>query len=701
MKKVLSFILGLMIVISLIGCSNGSNEFTITLELDGGTGESSIVAVADTIITEPTTTKEGYTFGGWYMDEELSTGYVFNKMPAQDLTLYAKWQANEYTITIELAGGIGPTSIVADFGTELTVQNPTKAGHTFLGWYTDASLVTVYVFDTMPSNDLTVYAKWEKNVFNITVSANIEGSTPTMVMGEIVDVNQSYILTAPVVEGYSFEYWRELDTTDVLSFDSSFEYVPTANIAIEAYYTEGSTVVEPTLFYESSFEDGVKLSYAEAVIELSGESWNFADALVGSLATDLSVSGNSVRIRDGYIQTQFTASDVAQVIFHAGTYGNDADGLVTFQISVDGTTWVTVDSFTSTGTLEEHNYVFDAAMWTSLSLSPTDAYYFKITSSTDGRTNIDDFKIYTGEGQLVDNTPLYSITFTNEFETSYLLDETVDLSECVATHPTTGATDCDVIGSVDSSIAGVYEITFYKTDEFGNTITETVNITIISEDTTDYLGMDLFAYYDDAVGLYGSSLMDALHIILNTGFSGVTYGDARYILDESDQDPNNASNLILVYLGTSINGNWDSGATWNREHVWPQSLLGVSADNGTVNSASDLYNLMPANPGENSSRGNSPYSEMGLGYEPRDEVKGDVARALFYMMIMYDELNLVDTAPGVHEMGYLNELLQWHIDDPVDDFEMNRLEVIYGEQYNRNPFVDYPHFVELIWFYQQ
>jgi endonuclease I len=90
---------------------------------------------------------------------------------------------------------------------------------------------------------------------------------------------------------------------------------------------------------------------------------------------------------------------------------------------------------------------------------------------------------------------------------------------------------------------------------------------------------------------------------------------------------------------------------------------------------------------------------MGLGYEPRDEVKGDIARALFYMMIMYDELELVNTAPGLHEMGYLDELIAWHYADPVDDFELARMEIIYGEQYNRNPFVDYPHFVDLIWSY--
>lgn len=220
----------------------------------------------------------------------------------------------------------------------------------------------------------------------------------------------------------------------------------------------------------------------------------------------------------------------------------------------------------------------------------------------------------------------------------------------------------------------------------------------VSDDYSDYLLMDLDSYYDNAEGLYGVDLMAALHTIINTGFIGVTYGEARYILDESDVDPNTNDNLILVYLGTSISNKWDSGSTWNREHVWPQSLLGSSANNGEVNVASDLYNLMPSNPAENSARSNYPFTALLNGYEPPDERKGDVARALFYMMIMYDELNLVNTAPKLHEMGYLDELIAWSLSDPVDDFELNRLDVIYSYQLNRNPFVDYPHFVELIWF---
>jgi endonuclease I len=172
------------------------------------------------------------------------------------------------------------------------------------------------------------------------------------------------------------------------------------------------------------------------------------------------------------------------------------------------------------------------------------------------------------------------------------------------------------------------------------------------------------------------------------------------MLDETDRDPNQSGNLILVYLGTSVSGVWDSGNTWNREHVWPQSLLGVSADNSTVNSASDLHNLKPSDPAENSSRGNKFFgnSTTSQTYEPRDEVKGDIARILFYMDIMYDELSLIEANEGnTYQMGNLDALLAWHIEDPVDDFEMYRNQKIEAFQGNRNPFIDHPEFADKIY----
>lgn len=206
-------------------------------------------------------------------------------------------------------------------------------------------------------------------------------------------------------------------------------------------------------------------------------------------------------------------------------------------------------------------------------------------------------------------------------------------------------------------------------------------------------------YYDGAEGLTGTAMETFLREVVTDGYNGISYGDSRYILDETDRDPNNSSNVILVYLGTSVSGTWDAGVTWNREHVWPQSLLGVSVDNSSIDEGSDLHNLKPANPSENSSRSNDYFDNYRTSdtYEPRDEVKGDVARMLFYMTVRYSNLELVNTAPATYQMALLDVLLDWHQQDPVDDFERNRNEVIYSYQNNRNPFIDHPEFVSAIW----
>ncbi len=206
-------------------------------------------------------------------------------------------------------------------------------------------------------------------------------------------------------------------------------------------------------------------------------------------------------------------------------------------------------------------------------------------------------------------------------------------------------------------------------------------------------------YYSGAGGLMGNDLKLFLRTIISVGFSGVSYGETRYILNITDRDPNNPNNVILVYRGTSVSGIWDSGATWNREHVWPQSLLGGKASNSRTNIASDLHSLKPANPSENSSRSNRYFDDSGVSgsYEPRDEVKGDVARILFYKVVKYEELELVNSVPIELQMGNLDTLLRWHLFDPVDGFERNRNNVIFSYQNNRNPFIDHPEFVEKIW----
>ncbi|PLX24018.1 MAG: hypothetical protein C0597_00345 [Marinilabiliales bacterium] len=223
-------------------------------------------------------------------------------------------------------------------------------------------------------------------------------------------------------------------------------------------------------------------------------------------------------------------------------------------------------------------------------------------------------------------------------------------------------------------------------------------------------------YYSTTDGLTEEALRAALHNIIDDHIVK-TYGDARYILDDSDKDPNNNSNLILIYTGTSVSSNWDAGATWNREHIWSKSH--GFPDEGTDIPYSDLHNLKPSYPSVNTDRSDKDFDEGGeqhdvatecfftsTTWEPRDDVKGDVARIMLYMVVRYEgdatgepDLELVDeiTSYPDPEFGVFSTLLKWHYEDPVDDFERNRNNVIYSYQENRNPFIDHPEFVSLIW----
>jgi endonuclease I len=240
------------------------------------------------------------------------------------------------------------------------------------------------------------------------------------------------------------------------------------------------------------------------------------------------------------------------------------------------------------------------------------------------------------------------------------------------------------ISGFDSNTPGENLVTVTYGDfstTFTVTILENTNSLVLSE------------YYKNAEGLTGNALLLALRTIINTGKVNISYDDARYILDETDRDPDNPDNVILIYTRASVPGEWNY-PTWNREHVWPQSLLG----NDSV-MTSDLQNLKPSDVDENGFRGNKYFDNVSstVAYEPPDEVKGDIARILFYMVVMYDKLALVNQAPTTYQMAMFSVLLSWHEADPVDDFERNRNDVIFQYQKNRNPFIDYPEFVELIW----
>ena len=220
------------------------------------------------------------------------------------------------------------------------------------------------------------------------------------------------------------------------------------------------------------------------------------------------------------------------------------------------------------------------------------------------------------------------------------------------------------------------------------------------------------SYYDGVFGV-GPALKAQLGAAMSAGHIQRQYGDYRTAARFIDTDPNDPARILLVYNRASVPAAWDSGVTWNREHVWPQSLQPGSASNSTSGNLGDPHALRPANPSINSSRGNKPfgfaettgsYGSLGAYYFPGDLDKGDIARSLFYSDTRWGPalgLSLVDSFPGSNQMGQLSSLVAWHYLDPPDEFERRRNHAIFSPALNpifftnnRNAFVDLP---EVVW----
>ena len=177
----------------------GINQYTITFDTNGGSEIAPITQDYGTEITAPDNpTRKGYTFKGW--DKEIP-----KTMPAENMTVKAQWEINQYTITFDTNGGSEIAPITQDYGTEITApDNPTRKGYTFKGWDKE-------IPETMPADNITVKAQWEINQYTITFDTN-GGS-------EIAPITQDYgtEITAPdnpTRKGYTFKGWdKEIPET--------------------------------------------------------------------------------------------------------------------------------------------------------------------------------------------------------------------------------------------------------------------------------------------------------------------------------------------------------------------------------------------------------------------------------------------------------------------------------------------------------
>lgn len=237
-------------------------------------------------------------------------------------------------------------------------------------------------------------------------------------------------------------------------------------------------------------------------------------------------------------------------------------------------------------------------------------------------------------------------------------------------------------------------------------------------------------YYNGTEGLTGNALKTALHNIIKSD-NHTSYSGLWSAYQQTDKKPNgkvwdiysdipNGTPPYQFTFGSDQCGNYSGeGDCYNREHLWAQSWTNNDSDEKT-----DLHHVYPTDGYVNNRRSNYAFGEVnnaswtsqngsklgnntvsgysGTVFEPIDEYKGDIARALMYVCVRYYQ---EDNSWGTSDMTNkslikdwaMTMLLRWHEEDPVDDKEINRNNAVYNIQHNRNPFVDYPEFANKIW----
>ena len=217
----------------------------------------------------------------------------------------------------------------------------------------------------------------------------------------------------------------------------------------------------------------------------------------------------------------------------------------------------------------------------------------------------------------------------------------------------------------------------------------------------DYYGSILNTYTD------ASTLKNQLNQRLNNGFKSQSYtSDSTHLQTIDCYD---GTYVECLYTGVRLDKDGVTKNQWNKEHIWAKSLgFGDQA----YAAYSDLHHLRATQNFANNLRSNKYFAEGGdkseygysttsTTYEPRDEVKGDVARMILYMTVMYDSDTLdleltndtsiiITKTGGDAYIGLMDTLLNWNMIDPVDSREMSRNDAIYNIQGNRNPFIDHP-----------
>lgn len=550
--------------------------------------------------------------------------------------------------------------------------------------------------------------------------------------------------------GFTIQLYYSTDGTTWTSAGANFTstFAPNSN-------SDGGTVPLETKNIINQTISGLNIA-AGGSLYLA---WNYS---VTSGATTSSAQALGI---DNFIMNNILASDqatapnapVAMAATNLSTSGftanwNTSAGATGYYLDVS-----TSNSFGSfTGDFNNKN-VGNVASYVVTGLAEKTKYYYRVWAfNATGKSTLP-----SGTITVTTDSIITSVQFTGIANAVPKSAGKYDLTLSITNPSTVNATTCVVSVVYDSSYTNISSMTSFTsgvvTFPAGSSASQKVTVNInndgISErsrkayflihnvsgglnaasktGTQPYFWLTIMSgkdnnYYSAInTNLTGNDLKTALHNLIK-GHTTYPYSDNTTdlwdILQDTDEDPTNPSNVVGIYSGMSIYkyqhvSSSGSFYDWNKEHVWSKSHGNFGTSNGA---GTDAHHLRAENANVNTLKSNLDFDNGGTAvpnapgclydadsWEPRDAVKGDIARMIFYMATRYQgengEPNLsvvdyVNTSPNNEPLyGKLSTLLQWNIQDPVDDNEINRNNNVYAYQHNRNPYIDHPEWITSIW----
>lgn len=226
-KKILIGVASAFSVAAMLASCGETKKYTINFVTNGGAGVSSITVEWGGTFTLSETTRTGYTFVGWYTDAGLTNPYDTSTVVEEDFTLYAKWAINKYTVNFSTGDeAVSVDSVEYNYDELIDLPTPTKDYYTFEGWYLDEELSNkAGLYNKMPANDMTFYAKWTPNSIAITFDKNDEEATGEMAGIELSELSEKNLPECSFKKvGYDFVGWALEDDKTKVVFTDKEEY---------------------------------------------------------------------------------------------------------------------------------------------------------------------------------------------------------------------------------------------------------------------------------------------------------------------------------------------------------------------------------------------------------------------------------------------------------------------------------------------